>query len=84
MKKLFIFVTFLIFISPHLTATNKNDHEECVPEKSSDMKERQFSKEFVGTFNERSLLIEQASKKRFYMRKIIQTYRWLHFFIQNI
>ena len=54
MKKLYIFVTFITFISMNLIATNDNYPEECIPEKLPDMKERQFSKEFVGTFNGKS------------------------------
>ena len=62
MKKLFIFVTFITFISAHLAATNENDYEECVPEKSPDMKERQFSNEFVGTFNGKKLTYTASLK----------------------
>ena len=69
MKKIFIFVTFISFISAHLAATNENDHEECVPEKSSDMKERQFSKEFVGTFNGKKLAYRASLKEKILYEK---------------
>ena len=69
MKKLFIFITFISFISIHLTASNESHHEECVPEKSPDMKERQFSKEFVGTFNGKKLAYRASLKEKILYEK---------------
>ena len=69
MKKLYILLTFITFISMHLIATNENDLEECIPEKLPDMKERQFSKEFVGTFNGKKLTYTASLKEKILYEK---------------
>ena len=84
MKKLYILLTFITFISMHLIATNENDLEECIPEKLPDMKERQFSKEFVGTFNGKKLTYTASLKEKILYEKDSQIYQWHPSFILNI